>query len=790
MLKNYFKIAYRNLLKNKVSSFINIIGLSIAIAVSIVVYLFLQLHLSTDTFHENAEKIYIVGNIVNRDGTPQTWGDSPTPLGPAMAADFPQIEHTIRVGGGGGTFQYEDKVFNEGLWFVDEAFLDMFTFPLKYGDRHALSDKNAVILSEEAAVKYFGLEDPVGKHVTITFNNEYLESFTVRGVAEEIPTNASFGFNMLINYEKQRDIGRNNLDDWSTYTNATFFQLKNLSDLETVTANMDRYLELQNAASDDWPISAFTIDNLPLLSRHAWNIRGSFANGVHPAAFVVYPLIAVFLLLLSCFNYMNIAIATAARRLKEIGVRKVVGSSKNQLVAQFLSENILLCLLALVLGALAAHFIIIPSFNQLFEGWPPVYLMLTDNLGLWIFFIVLLVITGVASGAYPAFYVSAFKPVTIFAGKQQIGGKSLFTRSFLTFQFVLAFITMIAGVVFSQNGRYQMARDWGYDQEHTLVARLTDASQYKVLENEMRQNPNVINVAGSSGHLGRSSGYSVVEIRGEKFETVRFDIGFDYLETMKLRLTDGRFFDRVFGSDAERSIIINETFAHSQGWTEPVGELVTDDSTVFSVIGVVEDFHYYSFFDPIQPALFRLFDENNARFLAMRVEAGTGVETEAYLSETWKHLFPDEPYDSFFQDSVFDGFFRDTRNITKIFTFTALMALVISCMGLFGLASQNITRRMREISIRKVLGASVSHVTQLVHRGFFLLLAIAAIIATPLTYYMLNPLLDSIYEYRIPIDSLPFILAFVLVFVTAIVTVSTQIYRVATTNPAEVLRNE
>jgi len=788
--KNYFKVGVRSLLKNKVSSVINIVGLSIAIAVSIVVYLFMQLHLSTDAFHENAENIFIVGNIVDRDGNRQEWGDSPRPLGPAMAADFPQIERTTRVGYGGGTFQYEDKVFNEGVWFVDETFLHLFTFPLTYGDKNALADKNSVILSEEAAIKYFGLENPVGKHVTIAFGGEYLESFTVRGVAASLPNTASFKFNMLINYEKQRDISNMHMDDWAAYTAATFIQLKNPTDLQTVTANMDKYLDLQNAASDDWPVTEFTFNNLRDISRRAMDINGSFANGAHPAALVVYPLIASFLLLLACFNYMNIAIATAAKRLKEIGVRKVIGSTKKQLVGQFLSENILLCLLALVLGAMTAHFLIIPSFNQLFEGWPPVYLSVADNLSLWVFFIVILVITGVASGAYPAFYVSSFKPVTIFAGKQQIGGKSLFTRSFLTFQFVLAFITMIAGVVFWQNGRYQMDRDWGYDQEQTLVVNLRDDSQYRVLENEMRQHPNVISAAGSRNHIGRSTSLSVVEIKGQNYEIVRFDVDFDYLETMKFRLTEGRTFDRDFGSDSERAIVINETFAQNQGWDEPLGQLVTDDSTVFSVIGVVEDFHYWSFFNTIQPAMFRLFDGSNANYLVLRTEAGTGVQTEAYVSETWKRLFPDEPYTSFFQDSVFDEFFRDTNNIAKVFTFTALMALIISCMGLFGLASQNITRRMREISIRKVLGASIAHVTQLVHRGFFLLLAIAAIIAAPLSYFALNPLLDSIFEYRIPIDSFPFIIAFTLIFLTAVITISTQIFRVATTNPAEILRNE
>lgn len=792
MFRNYFKIAYRNLLKSKVASVINLIGLSIAIGCSITSYLFIEMRYSMDAFHEHADRIFIAENVIDRDGSRQLWADSPMPLGPAMAADFPQIERAVRVAYGGGTMRYEDKVFQEGLWFVDEGFFDVLTFPLRYGDPGALADPNALILSAQAAERYFGEENPVGRSVSITFSKDRQATFTVAGVAAPFPENAGISFNLLTRYDRLQDVSDERLDDWSRYTGATFLLLHNPADIADIAAGMDRYKVLQNAASEDWPIAAFEFVPLRKLSLQE-EARGRISGGPPPAAAISIGLIGLFLLALACLNYMNIAIATAARRLKEIGVRKVVGSSRRQIALQFLTENVLLCLLALTLGVLAARFFLVPGFNALFGemGMPRLSVALGENLRLWGFLLALLVGTGLASGAYPAFYVSSFKPIAIFKGSQALGGGSLFMRSFLTFQFVLAFITMITGVILTQNARYQSQRDWGYNQENTLVVPLSDPAHYAMLRDEAAQNPNVLAYAGAPHHVGRSRGYSVVDIQGQKLESVRFDVGHDYLETIGVRLKAGRLFERAHGGDAAGSILVNELFVRNAGWDDPIGQQVRFDSTTFTVAGVVEDFHYANFFQEIQPALFRLKpDEAAYRFLVLRVAPGAGIETGAAMEAAWKRLVPDAPYEGVFQDTVFDRFYRDSANISKVFSFTALMALLISCMGLFGLASQNIARRMREISIRKVLGATVVGVTSLVNRKFVVLMAVAAVVATPASYFLAGAFLDGVFEYRTPIGPLPFFIAYALVFATAVLTMSTQLYRVATANPARELRNE
>ena len=781
MLKNYIKIALRNLNKNKASSFINIFGLSIALGCSIVVYLFVHSNLTKNGFHEHGAQIFLVEPLADREGNRETWGYSPIPMGPALEADLSQVVRSVRIERSGGYVQSGSIALDEGIIFVDPGFFDMFTFPLKYGNADALNDPDAVFMGEETAMKYFGEENPIGQQITIT-RNEQVESFTVQGVAEAFPANAGFSFSLLMNFNNQLKLGTGRLDDWSTFTSATFIQVKNPDDIKTITAQMNRYVSLANVADKDWKIVAYTVDNLFDLVYNARNVNGMISGGIPWAPIIVLSSIATFLLLLSCFNYMNIALAAAGRRLKEIGVRKVMGSTRQQLVSQFLAENILLCLLSLLLSISVAQTLLVPGFNEITGG--NLTLVFSKNIDLWVFLITLLVGIGLASGAYPAFYISSFQPVTIFTGKQRIGGRNRFMQVLLTMQFVLAFITMIASVTFILNGRYLGELDWGYDHEDTIYIRLYDSNRYSVLKNEALQLPDVLSVTGSRHHLGESEGRESAIIDGESVSIVYFDVGPNYFETVGLRLKTGQFIN-----DSE-AVVINEVFARTRGWTESLGQTIRFEDTVYTVVGVVEDFHYRDFEDPIMPALFRLGDESEFQYLTLRVNTGAGVESALALKNTWERLVPGTPFEYFFQNEVFEQFFQESGGITRVFTFVAIIALLISCLGLFGLASQNIASRLKEISIRKVLGASVPHITLMANRRFLLLLSIGAVVATPLSYLIMNTLLDDIYTYRMSIGPSSFIFAYVLVFITASLTIATQVYKLISTNPVEVLRNE
>lgn len=788
MLKNYFVLAYRTLLKNKVSSFINLFGLSVAIGCSIMVFAFVYGKLTEDSFHKHAENIFLVQHETVEEEGLQMWGDSPTPLGPAIEAEFPQVVRAVRIADGGGSVQHEGTAFNERIRFVDADFFDMFSFPLKFGSPAALADQGNVVLSERTANRYFGEENPIGQQLTISFGEGVEEAFTVQGVTIDFPENADLQFRMLINYDKQLDLGVESLEDWGEFTAATFVQVTDPTEVDVLARQMDRYVGLQNTANEERVITSFAFDNLLNLTRNSDDVQRTIAGSVPWMAITILSAIAGFLLALSCFNYMNISLSTATRRFKEIGVRKVMGSTKMQLVVQFLAENMLLCFVSLVLGVVFAVGFFVPAFNEL--AGINLELSFSESLSLWVFLIGLLLSVGLVSGAYPAFYISSFQPVSILRGQQKAGRRRLFTQSFLAFQFALAFITMITSVVFTFNGIDQMQRDWGYDKEHTLVVQLADAEQFTVMHSEALRLPDVLSVSGSHHHVGTSRREVEVEIEAELMETEVFDIGPGYLETLGISLQTGQFFDKDHVGDGSNAVVINETFVQAQGWTEPIGQAVHFDSTTYAVVGVTEDFHFEGFSDEIEPALFRLTDADNFQYLSMRLEEGTGVQTVAALEDTWNRLVPNTRFMYFFQDTVFDSFYEEMGGLTSIFIFTAIMALLISCMGLFGLASQNIANRMKEISIRKVLGASLFHVTQVVNRRYLILLSIAALVATPVSYLMLTALLDEVFAYHIGVGPFSLLVSYALVFLTASLVIVMLVRKLTAANPAEVLRNE
>ncbi len=792
MLMNYVKLAYRTLLRNKVPSVINIVGLSIALACCVVVYVFLATWHSMDSYHEHGDRLFLAQHDVEREYQVETWGRVPLPLGPAMAADFPQVERTVRVNWNSATVQHDDQAFDELITFVDVGFFDMLTFPLKYGSPDALADPNAIILSDAVATKYFGEANPVGETLVLTFGYQYREAVTVGGVTEAFPSNTGFRFGFLMRFDRQRDFGLTDLDDWATMTAGLLVQVREPGDIETITAQMERYVAVQNAADPDWPIQSFAFDNFANPSPDAHRLRSRIAEAAHPALSFFFIAVALFMLALSCFNYINIALGSAARRLKEIGMRKVIGGNKRQLVLQFMTENVLLCLLALALGIVLAEAFLIPLFNSIFIL--QLDLTFADNLGLWVFLVGLLIFVGVASGAYPALYVASFQPSSIFRGRQKLADNAWFTRAFLTFQFVLAFITVMLGVVLTMNSRYLIRQDWGYNPEGTLVVALQEQSQYTVLRDALAQHPDVVSLAGAVQHIGRSSARVVHQKPDGETQTVmRYRVGPNYLQTMGLRLRAGRFFDAARSSDAAEAVVVTERFAQAQGWTEAVGRSVRLDSTTYTVIGVVEDVTFFFLARP-QPTVFLTESDPSFTYLALRLRDGAGDQVEAFVETTWARLFPDAVLTQFFQEAVFDQSYRQYNNVVQAFSYIAALALLIACMGLFGLASQNIARRMKEVSIRKVVGASVPHLAFLVNRGFLGLLALAAAIATALCVIGLNILMSIVRAEiplaHMPLTPLPFVLAYVLVFATAALAIGSQVYKLVGANPADVLRSE
>ena len=552
-------------------------------------------------------------------------------------------------------------------------------------------------------------------------------------------------------------------------------------DIAILSSQMGRYIARSNTMGETNRLTGYAFDNLLTINRTDVKVRRSIIGGVPWPMIVVLSSLTAFLLLLSCVNYMNIALATAGTRLREIGVRKAMGGLRSQIAWQFLTENLLLCLIALIMGIEIADAFLIPVFNEM----AGVNLALDyGNLpDLTLFLLILLTGLGFASGAYPAFYLSSFQPASIFRQMRRTGGISGIMQGFLTIQFIVAFITVIAGVTFTMICNYQKTQDWGYNPAHTLVIQIQNPSHFSVLRDEALRLPGVLAVAGSVDHIGRSEREVEILFEDTKIEAFRFDASLDYEKTIGLRLKTGQW------RNTANSLVVNEAFTRSQGWREPLGSTVRVDESDYVISGVVEDFHFENF-QEIEPVVFGLANPSEYRFLSIHVQAGADERTESAMGDAFKRMEPFAPFRRFFQDTVFDKALAENERVNRLFTFTAGISLLIACLGLYGLASQNTADRLKEVGIRKVLGGSIPHLAWLIHRRFVLLLVLGAGIATPVTYLALNALIENLYTYRMAVGPAALSIAYGLVFLTVLLTISTQIQRLATVNPAEALRNE
>ncbi len=790
MLKNYFKIAYRNLLKNKLNSGINIFGLSVAIAFCIVAYLNHDYNVSFDMFHQNAEEIYRIKSVRVQNGRERMWGYTPRPLGPALAQDFPAIKNAVRMSPASVVLKFGDKIFNESALHVNPNFFAMFTFPLKYGEANALADKNKIILSEATAIKYFGATNPVGQQVTMRYRNGELRSFFVGAVTQKIPDNSSIQFDVLAAFELLVDAGIDQPDSWSTWAYVTFVQSAERAQMSTLAPQLERYLNAHNAAvGPEWQVARFQIEPLRGMAMKARETRADILKeAMHPAGMISPSIIAALLLLMACFNYINTAIASSSQRLKEIGIRKVVGGFRTQLVWQFLGENLLLCAIALGLGIALAE-IFVPAYDKLWTYFE-LTLDYSQNRGLLLFLAGLLFFLGLVAGTYPAFYISAFHPVAIMRGKQKFGGASWLSRSLLTFQFTISILTVIASIVFLQNSGFLREMDWGYGKDTAIIVPLRDAKYFEPYKNAVAQNANVVSVAGSMSHVGFNWGNAVVTSAAQKIEASLLSVGYNYLETMQIRLSQGRTFDENQPSDLQNAVVVNQKFASELGWTEPLGQIVSLDTLRYTVIGVVEDFYNDGAWRPITPCFFRMAKPEHIRTIAVRTSAEQMKATNEFLRETWQRVVPDLPYEGYYQDRVMAEALEVSDSIKTMFIYIAVLAIAIAAMGLFALVALNLARRTKEIGIRKVLGATLAQIMNLVNKEFALLLLASTALASVAGYFAVRALIESIYAYHVGFSALPFLLSGAIVFVIAALTVSSQVLKVATANPVEALRYE
>jgi putative ABC transport system permease protein len=784
MIKNYFKLGFRSLLRNKVAAAINIIGLSISIGIAITTFMFVDYYLNIDSFHKNLNEIYYIQSDINLSTGTQRNGTTPAPLRDVLAAEEPSIENVVRIIDKDGIIRYGDQVYYERFRFADPQFLKMFTFPLAYGSKEIAYDKSRVILSKKVAERFFGQEIAISKMISIIIDGERRE-YEVGGVAEKFPESASFSFGVLIPFESQVGWIEADYTDWSKIVYGTFVQLKKGASTDGCEQTLDTTVPIQNDANPERPVIKYHMEPLSTASRNGYAVYNNILFGNHPAGVFGALLMAVLLLALTCINYTNIAVSSTAGRLKEIALRKVIGGNRKELVFQFLIENLILVTIALILGIALTEFILLPGFNSSV----PVTFPFVLAPRFWVFILLLLVLTSLASGAYPALYISKFQPVEIFRGKEKFG-KSIFSKVMLTIQFAIALNLIISAFIFRQTEEYQKNLDWGYTEEQKIVLPVEDHEQYRKLADAMALNPDVNQITGAKNHFGKSTQRSTIVYDEEQYEVRLMEASPDYLNLMGVNLLAGDFFKEDKESDYLESVIINETFMETLGWDSWETKVITYDSNKYHVIGLVQDFHYHSFYTKIYPAFFKSVKEEQLRYVVAGINPGRAVATEEYSRKVWKEILPDLPYAGFFQDTVFDFFFEETKANAGLMKFLGAVAIILSCMGLYGLVSFNISKRMKEFSLRKIMGAGGWTIFKQINKGFIIVLLVAILLAAPLTYMLMSNLIASIYEYYEPINITSFGLAFGVLLLTVFLTVSLQIFKVFKANPIDALRDE
>jgi putative ABC transport system permease protein len=788
MLKNLLRVAFRNIWKSKFTTIINLAGLSIAVGCAIVSFLLARQMMMIDTFHENRDRIYMVGNEIVISENREVWADNPTPLGPAMLADIPQVEKAVRVEQTVLSIRQDSEFIRENVLAVDEDFFDVFTFPLLQGSKDALSEPNSTFITQRYAKIYFGEEDPIGKELVYSDGPTETNSLVVRGVTEDPKPNASFNFDIIIPFSMLLTDGDVIEDSWSNWTKATFILLKEGVTIDEIEPLCDKYVVHQNEVSPSWAIDKLIFIPLLKASRNADDYENNICNGVPHLALIMMSAGALFLLLLACSNYTNHTIVNITRRFHEIGLRKVVGGNSTQILMQHIGENFLFLTIAFIISIILAEALLIPGWNIVAGSESGLEMNVLANPQLWIFFAAMLLIVGTLTGLYPAWIAAKFQVSEIFRKSSKTGGGSKFIRGLITFQFFVTLLFLIFTIGVYQNAHYQMNKDWGYDQENVLVLPLPDASWYDVLSTKINEIPEVESVAGVQTHFGRMEALTGINVNDIDYRVQSLRGSAEYIDVMKMRLKEGRTFEGEFDVNIPE-IVINETFVEAMGWENPLEQQLKIGTTNYSVIGIVEDFHALSFARKIPPLMIRMSQPENYRLATFRISEGASLKTSQRVKEIWAEVLPNMPYRGYFQDESFSSLEEDNDKLLKLFTFSGGAALLISLMGIIGIVAATLVKRQREIAIRKVMGARVRQIIDLIIRPFVLIFLIASTLASVAGWFLFKMFLNETFAYHVQTSPQLIAIAFGSLLAVILITLVLQTIRAAFSNPSDVLRD-
>jgi predicted permease len=786
MLRNYFKVALRNLSRNKVYSIINIAGLSIGMACCVLILLWVQDELSYDRFHKGADSLYRVTEAWNDHGETKRDALTSSLLAPALKEELPEINLATRFDPGGEQLiKCRDNRFqNDVVAKADNAFFHMFSFPFVAGDpKTALIDPFSVVLSEEMSRKYFGDYNPLGKLMNIDRRD-----FAVTGVMENIPDNSHLQFDCLVPFESRTESFKKAADKWYVSAYVTYV----LVDGDLPVDRMEQRISsvLARHISD----TTVTLGLQPIKDIHLYSAGLEFSGGEPGDIRYVYMFsaMAFLILLIACINFMNLATARSGTRAKEIGVRKVVGADRKQIRKQFFGESILLSFVALA-AALALLELLLP----LVSAWlgKPLNLDLVRRPELIIALVGLALLTGVLAGSYPALFLSSFKPIRVLKGAAILVSRGATLRKVLVvIQFAASVFLIISALVISGQLGFMTKGDLGFDQEHLLYVRMRGGflEDYQNIKGQLLQNPDVISV--SAGWPPKSPHWTSSDVEWEgkdpnkEVTMCRYEVDFGYVKTLGMELVRGRDFSEEFATDAKEAYLVNQEAVKQMGLSDPVGKKLSYDGHQGKILGVVKDFHQGSLRDPIYPLVLQIHSKK-LFFMLARIKPGAVPEVIDLVENRWRETASEFPFEYHFLDQTIEGFYRAEQRMGSIFRWSTFLAILISCMGLFGLAAFAAEKRTKEIGIRKVLGASAASIVKLLSKEIILLVLLANLIAAPIAYWAMTRWLEN-FAYRMELSMSLFFISALVAVATAVVTVSYQAIKAGLANPVETLRYE
>jgi len=804
MFKNYLKVTIRNLKKNKLFSFVNILGFAIGIASFILIILFVEDELTYDSHNRYSGRIFRVNAHYKVGENRFNLANSPIPLAGVLASEYPEIEKTVRILNESNVYvkKGNNYIKEEKFFYADSTLFEIFTIDFQHGDsKKALTEPNSVVITTGTAEKYFSNKNPVGEIIILSNGMQFL----ITGIVKPVPKNSHFEFDFIASYNSLPGSSESNWFGEFVHTyvlthnvvtekvlNEKIFSVaeKHLGPIIKAAFGVS-YQEFLNNGND------FSFVFVPLRDIYLHSeVFNEFKETGDMNIVYLYSAIAVFILIIACINFINLSTAKSAKRANEIGVRKVFGSNKILLVKQFLSESVILCFIAIVFSVAIAE-LVLPWFNDLTDK--NLSLNLFSNFFTIPVLLVFTLLLGITAGLYPALLLASFKPVLILKTKfSSINNKGILRRGLVVFQFAASIVLFVGTFVIYSQMQYIKNKNLGFNKEQVLIIQDIDdlQTQQFAFADNIKSNPDIFNASLSQGLPGYNLTASILRKEGESNENhtlIVIPVDYNYLDTYKMKMKEGRFFNKEIITDSS-GIILNESAVKKLNYKDPLNskliyDLGEESNNSYTIIGVVKDFHLESLKDEIRPAAFVLLKKPEANYLSVKISPYNISGTIRFLSDQWREFGQNKPLEFSFYDENFYETYRSEIQAEKVFSIFAILAIVIASLGLFGLAAFTAEQRTKEIGIRKVLGASISKVVLMLSKEFLILVTLANLIAWPLAYFIMTKWLED-FTYRIEIELWTFILAGLLTLLIAFLTVSFQAIKAATANPVEALKYE